>query len=100
MEHASAVALGTLIALMSDVVVFVPAIALGMIAGSWKARLLGGGALLALVLMIKVPVVREVAREFQRPDVPLAMLAAEYAAAIGVIVLLVVAARAGVRRIL
>lgn len=99
MEHASAVLLGTLIALMSDVVVFVPAIALGLIAGSWKARLLGGGALLALVLLIKVPVIREVAREFQRPDVSLPLLAVEYATAIGVIVLVVVAARAGVRRL-
>jgi hypothetical protein len=88
-----AVLLGGLLGLMLDVVVFIPAIIIGATITTWRGLAICYTITLAIVLALKVPVIREIAEELQKPDKSLAEIALWYAAAIGIWVLLVVLIR-------
>jgi len=88
MTYALAVWLGSTVAVALDAVVFIPAILVGLIAPSWRARLAGWFIALVAVLAIKVPIMQRVAAELGNPPWPLWQTALVYGTAIGVIIAL------------
>lgn len=89
----TAMLIGGLLAHMVDLVVFVPAILVGLFVTSWRGLAISYLVTLAIVLVIKVPVIRETAERLQKPDVSLAEIIFWYAAAIGIWVILIILIR-------
>ena len=88
-----AMLIGGLLGHMVDFVVFVPAIIVGTSVVSWRGLGISYLMTLGIVLAIKVPVIRDIALELQKPDMPLSEIALWYAVAIGMWVLLTILIR-------
>jgi len=87
MERAIAVWLGETLAGMTDPVAFIPALIVGFAASTWRARVVGGILVVAIVVAIKLPTIRKVAVVLDIPDEPLWSIALGYGWSIACLIL-------------
>ena len=86
MDYSLAVIVGSLVGLMLDMIVLIPALLIGLLASTWRGRAIAGAVLLVVVLLIKIPTIQRIAEEFGEPAPSIPLFVLGYAAAIAVIV--------------